>query len=99
MSKPKNEVEMLYKAFENGSIQCLACNKYCVMKEGKTGVCGVRRNHQGKLDMIVYGKIIGPGPSPMEKKPMFHFMPATNTYSIVTVGCNFITYSLMFSSE
>ena len=89
MYRSKEEVEFLYKKLENGNIQCLACNKYCVMKEGKTGVCGVRRNLNGKLDLIVYGKVIGPGPSPMEKKPMFHFLPGTNTYSIATVGCNF----------
>jgi pyruvate formate lyase activating enzyme len=68
------------------------------MKEGKTGICGVRRNVGGKLDLIVYGKIIGPGPSPMEKKPMFHFMPGTNTYSIATVGCNFFCKFCSFTN-
>lgn len=84
-----NDVEMLYKKIDDNTIQCLACNKYCQIKEGKTGVCGVRKNENNQLELIVWGKVIGAGSSPMEKKPMFHFLPSTQTYSIATVGCNF----------
>ncbi|EKE39424.1 hypothetical protein ENUP19_0121G0043 [Entamoeba nuttalli] len=81
--------QMLFRKLQDGNIQCVACNRYCVIKEGETGACGVRKNTNGNLELIVYGKVIGPGPSPIEKKPMFHFLPQTMTYSIATVGCNF----------
>ena len=70
-------------------IQCQLCNHYCLIAEGKTGICAVRKNIEGKLYSLVYGKVIAANIDPIEKKPLFHFLPGSLSYSIATVGCNF----------
>jgi len=73
----------------NKNVQCNACNHHCVILEGKRGICGVRENQNGKLYSLVYGKIIAKHIDPIEKKPLYHFLPGTFSLSIATVGCNF----------
>lgn len=80
---------VLYKKLSNGNVQCIACNHKCIINKGKTGICGVRKNINGKLNLLVYGLIISENIDPIEKKPLYHFLPSTFTYSIGTVGCNF----------
>jgi len=80
---------VLYKKLANGKVQCTACNHYCVIPEGKTGICGVRKNIDGKLYLLVYGVVVAQNVNPIEKKPLYHFLPGTKVYSIGTVGCNF----------
>lgn len=70
-------------------IQCQLCNHYCLIAQNKTGLCGVRKNIKGKLYSLVYGKVIAENIDPIEKKPLFHFLPGSLSYSIATVGCNF----------
>src|SRR4030042_4814421 len=70
-------------------VQCQLCNHYCLISKGKTGVCAVRKNIENKLYSLVYGKVIAENIDPIEKKPLFHFMPGSLSYSIATVGCNF----------
>lgn len=70
-------------------VQCRACNWYCKIKEGQVGGCGVRQNKKGKLDLLVDGKAIGMSVDPIEKKPLFHFLPETKALSFGTLGCNF----------
>jgi pyruvate formate lyase activating enzyme len=60
-----------------------------VIKQGRRGICGVRENRSGKLYSLVYGKIIARNVDPIEKKPIFHLLPGSLSYSIATVGCNF----------
>ncbi len=79
----------MYKTIEGGKVQCSACNHRCIINDGKKGICGVRKNIEGKLYTLVYAKAIAENVDPIEKKPFFHFMPGTETYSIATVGCNF----------
>jgi len=74
---------------EKGYVMCLACNHYCKILEGKTGICGVRKNVNSSLVLLVYGKIASWNADPIEKKPLYHFLPSTNTFSIGTIGCNF----------
>jgi len=74
---------------KRGKIQCQLCNRYCLISEGKTGICAVRKNIEGKLYSSVYGKVIVANIDPIEKKPLFHFLPGSLSYSIATVGCNF----------
>jgi pyruvate formate lyase activating enzyme len=74
---------------ENGMIQCLACSQYCKIPKGKRGICAVRENQDGKLMLLVYGKAAAYHVDPVEKKPLFHFMPGTDIFSLGTVGCNF----------
>jgi len=59
-----------------------------LIAEGKRGICGVRENQGGKLYSLVYGKVISSAVDPIEKKPLFHFLPGSRSYSIATVGCN-----------
>jgi len=79
----------LYDRLENEKVRCLLCNHNCVITEGKTGICGVRENRSGILVSLVYGKVIASHCDPIEKKPLFHFLPGSRSYSIATVGCNF----------
>jgi pyruvate formate lyase activating enzyme len=79
----------LYKKLKNGLIQCLACSNYCVIANGKTGICGVRQNDNGKLRLLVENKAIAVNLDPIEKKPLFHFLPGATAFSLGTLGCNF----------
>jgi pyruvate formate lyase activating enzyme len=71
------------------NVQCELCPHNCLIADGKRGVCGVRENQGGTLYSLVYGKIVAASVDPIEKKPLFHFLPGTTSYSIATVGCNF----------
>ena len=79
----------LYEKLEGGKVKCSLCSHRCMIKEGSKGICGVRENSGGILRTLVYGKIIASHVDPIEKKPLFHFLPGTKSYSIATVGCNF----------
>ena len=78
----------LYEAIEDRKVKCNLCSHRCLIKDGRRGLCGVRENHAGKLQTLVYGKLIARHVDPIEKKPLFHFLPGTLSYSIATVGCN-----------
>ena len=79
----------LVKNKEKKLIQCLACSHKCVIEDGKSGICGVRKNDNMRLELLVYAKPIAAHVDPIEKKPLYRFLPNTNVYSIGTVGCNF----------
>jgi pyruvate formate lyase activating enzyme len=81
---------LLYKQLPNGRVRCTACARYCNIPEGKIGLCGIRGNVGGKLQLFVYGKIIAGHVDPIEKKPVTHFMPGTKIFSIATTGCNWL---------
>lgn len=80
----------LYKKLKEKGIQCRTCAHYCILTPGKRGICGVRENIDGKLYALNYGKIVAANIDPIEKKPLFHFLPGSYSLSIATVGCNFI---------
>jgi len=79
----------LYEKLENNKVVCNLCAHRCRLTEGKTGICGVRKNIEGELYTLVYDKLISAHTDPIEKKPLFHFMPGSTSFSIATVGCNF----------
>jgi len=79
----------LYEKLRNKEVKCLACNHSCLIPEGKTGICGVRKNLRGELDLMVYNKPIAVNIDPIEKKPLFHFYPGQGAFSLGTIGCNF----------
>lgn len=79
----------LYETLENNKVKCNLCSHRCVIKDGGRGICGVRENAGGTLQTLVYGKLIARHIDPIEKKPLFHFLPGTLSYSLATVGCNF----------
>jgi len=70
------------------TVQCRLCPHGCIIKEGHSGICAVRRNEGGTLYSLVWGKAIAANVDPIEKKPLFHFLPGSRSYSIATVGCN-----------
>lgn len=80
---------MLYRKLEENAVQCLLCNHYCRLSGGQRGICGVRENREGELFSLVYGRLAALQADPVEKKPLFHFLPGTMTLSLATVGCNF----------
>ena len=84
-----NKTKMLFKPLAKGAIQCLACRRYCKIPDGLAGFCGVRANEKGRMHLEVYGKPCAVWVDPVEKKPLFHFLPGSEIYSIGTFGCNF----------
>ena len=79
----------LYERLEDNKVKCNLCSHRCVIKDGRRGICHVRENQAGSLKTLVYGKLVARNIDPIEKKPLFHFLPGTLSYSIATVGCNF----------
>ena len=80
---------MFYTKAQEQAVNCHLCNHHCHIKLDKHGICGVRKNQDGTLWSLVYGKVIAQHIDPIEKKPLYHFYPGTRSYSIATVGCNF----------
>jgi len=80
---------MLYRKSE-AAVSCFLCSHRCPnIREGKSGICGVRQNVGGRLYSLVYGKIVAANVDPIEKKPLYNFHPGSFAYSIASVGCNF----------
>ena len=79
----------LYESLEDRKVKCNLCAHRCVIKEGRRGICSVRENQSGMLITLVYDKVIARHIDPIEKKPLYHFLPGSLSYSIATVGCNF----------
>ena len=65
------------------------CNHRCRIADSKFGFCGVRENRNGKLYTHAYGEVIAANVDPIEKKPLYHFLPGTASFSVATTGCNF----------
>jgi len=80
---------LLYEVLPDSHIHCYLCNHHCNISESKYGLCGVRQNIDGRLYTHVYGEVIANHVDPIEKKPFYHFLPGTSSYSIATIGCNF----------
>jgi len=70
------------------AVECLLCPRQCLLANYQRGDCRVRVNVQGKLYTLVFGKACAAHVDPIEKKPLFHFLPGTAIYSIATAGCN-----------
>lgn len=79
---------LFYTAGKNKTVACALCPHRCTIAPGATGVCGVRKNTDGKLETLVYGRVVAEHVDPIEKKPLFHFYPGSLAYSLATVGCN-----------
>ncbi|MFW9934999.1 MAG: radical SAM protein, partial [Candidatus Thorarchaeota archaeon] len=80
---------MLYNTLEDNKIECYLCSRRCTIADGKLGYCQVRKNEDGTLYSLVYGKACSANPDPIEKKPLWHFRPGSLVMSVATVGCNF----------
>jgi pyruvate formate lyase activating enzyme len=80
---------LFYKGLRDGSVACHLCAHHCRIAPGEVGFCGVRKNESGVLYTSAYGETIARNIDPIEKKPLYHFIPGTLSYSIATAGCNF----------
>lgn len=80
---------MLYKKEEDDKISCFLCSHHCLIPDGRFGICNVRENRGGVLYTHAYGKLIAQNIDPIEKKPLYHFLPGSKSFSIATIGCNF----------
>jgi pyruvate formate lyase activating enzyme len=80
---------LLYEKLANNLVRCNLCAHRCKIADGKFGFCGVRENAGGKLYTHAFGKVIAAHIDPIEKKPLYHFLPGTSSFSIATIGCNF----------
>ncbi|MGI6278294.1 MAG: AmmeMemoRadiSam system radical SAM enzyme [Patescibacteria group bacterium] len=85
----KMKKSKLFKKLGNSQVVCQACHRYCQIAAGQRGACSVRENKDGQLYSLVYGWAVGPSIDPVEKKPLFHFLPGTKALSFGTLGCNF----------
>ncbi len=72
-----------------GWVKCNLCHRRCIIAPNAWGVCGVRKNIEGKLYTMVYGLLTAENLDPIEKKPLMHYRPGSSVLSISTVGCNF----------
>jgi len=79
---------LFYKKLDKKTVQCQLCPRRCVIPDGKRGYCAVRENRDGTLYTLVYAKPVAIHIDPIEKKPLFHFLPSTTAFSIATAGCN-----------
>jgi pyruvate formate lyase activating enzyme len=85
----KTKLSPYYTPLEGKKIRCELCPRECDVSEGKRGYCGVRENRDGKYYSLVYGNPVTWHIDPIEKKPFFHVLPASGSFSIATTGCNF----------
>jgi len=70
-------------------VHCFLCAHHCRIAPAERGLCGVRENRDGVLYTLVYGCPVSTAVDPIEKKPLFHFLPGSKSLSLATVGCNF----------
>ncbi|HRZ87468.1 MAG TPA: AmmeMemoRadiSam system radical SAM enzyme [bacterium] len=80
---------MYYAKAANNRVDCKLCPWQCRVVDGTRGRCNVRENRGGTYYALTYGKACTVHTDPIEKKPLFHYLPGTNAFSIATAGCNF----------
>ena len=76
------------ETLDHGVVRCTLCPHHCVLKNRQRGICGVRENIDGTLFALNDGLTIARAADPIEKKPLFHFMPGSSVYSFAAEGCN-----------
>ena len=79
---------LLWKPLSKDRVHCELCNHFCVVEPDDRGKCGVRVNKGGRLHTLVFDRVAAMNLDPIEKKPLYHFLPGTTSFSIGTMGCN-----------
>jgi len=79
---------MFWDKLEGGHVRCTLCPRECEVADVERGYCGVRENQGGEYQTLVYGALCSANVDPIEKKPLFHYLPGTAAFSIATAGCN-----------
>lgn len=85
---PSTVEARFYEKLPGWRIKCKLCPRECVVGDGKRGYCGVRENRDGVFYTTVYGRVCAAHVDPIEKKPLFHYLPGSNAFSVATAGCN-----------
>lgn len=89
MGNERSGAPKMWQEEGDGLVRCLLCHHRCRLREGGVGRCGVRRAVGGEMTSLVYGRVVAANIDPIEKKPLYHVLPGSRTYSIATLGCNF----------
>jgi pyruvate formate lyase activating enzyme len=77
-----------YRKLADKAVQCLLCPRQCTLQKGQAGYCLVRKNDGGTLRSLVYAQVCALHVDPIEKKPLYHFLPGSQSLSLATVGCS-----------
>lgn len=80
---------LLYEKLEGEKVHCFLCSHHCRIPNGSFGICNVRENREGILYTHAYGELVAQNIDPIEKKPLYHFIPGSRSFSIAAIGCNF----------
>jgi pyruvate formate lyase activating enzyme len=81
---------LLYKPLDRKGAQCNVCQRQCEIASGKSGYCRTRKNLDGELHSLIYGRVSSLRISPIEIKPLYHFYPGSQWLSMGSLGCNFL---------
>jgi len=87
-SQSKLKEAQFYEKLGDNLLQCQLCPRKCTIPDKRRGYCGVRENQDGILYTLVYAKPVAVHIDPIEKKPLFHFLPRSEAFSVATTGCN-----------
>ncbi len=77
-----------YQKLQNKKIKCKLCPRECTVGDRERGYCGVRENRGGTYYTLVHSRVCAAHIDPIEKKPLFHYLPGTLAFSLATAGCN-----------
>lgn len=77
-----------YEKLSGGIVQCNLCPNRCILSKGQIGLCKARKNIEGELYSMTYGRLSSVHVDPIEKKPFFHVLPGSKAFSIAGTGCN-----------
>lgn len=79
---------LYYRRLQENRVHCLLCPQGCRIADGRSGMCRMRQNREGRLYAANYGQVSAAALDPMEKKPLYHFYPGSLIFSLGTLGCN-----------
>ena len=79
---------LFWEKLDEKKVKCVLCPRECQVADVERGYCGVRENQGGEYQTLVYGALCSGNVDPIEKKPLFHYLPGTTAFSIATAGCN-----------
>jgi len=79
---------LLYEKLPDQRVRCHVCSHHCLIEVGHKGRCRVRANVNGVLYVLNYGLCVASAVDPIEKKPLYHFLPGSEVYSFAALGCN-----------
>ena len=79
---------VVWEKHTEDTVRCILCPHHCLIKPGKRGICGVRENTGGEINLVTAGILSGVAIDPIEKKPLYNFFPGSVILSVGSYGCN-----------